>query len=87
MPFCSIFTAESGRIPFPKNLSIPKLPNADNAPLARCGATFDTPFVTNGAKEIREDQRLPPCFTAFLICVFDILISAPVFFVLLFVVY
>jgi len=31
--------------PFPKILSIPKLPNAESAPVAKCGAPFPTAFV------------------------------------------
>ena len=67
--------------PFPKILSTPRLPKVLRAPVARCGATFAAPFVIRGnalaPKEIKEDRKLPPSLTAFLICVFEILISAP----------
>ena len=51
--------------PLPKILSIPRLPSADNAPVASAGATFDTPFIAEGTalvpSENRDDHRLPPC--------------------------
>ena len=71
-------------MPFPKILSIPKLPKADNAPVAKCGATFETPFVKNGVNFSREVHKLPPCFTDFLIEDLENEISAPVLFFLAF---
>ena len=83
MPFWIIFTIESGRtappcIPLPKILSIPKLPKADMAPVPRCGATFETPFVKKGVNFSREVHKLPPCLIDFLIADLEKEISAPV---------
>jgi len=59
----------------PNILSVAKLPRELSAPVA----SPESAFVAKGAnlvpREKRDDQRLRPCGTAFLICVFEILRS------------
>ena len=70
------------RWPFPNILSTPRLAKPDNAPVAS-GAVA---FLANGigtdsnlrSKLINDPHKLPPRLIAFLIYVFDILISDPV---------
>ena len=89
MPFWIIFTIESGRtappcIPLPKILSIPKLPKAETAPVAKCGAILETPLVKKGVNFSREVHKLHPCLIDFLIEDLEKEISAPVLFFLAF---
>ena len=69
-------------IPLPNILSIPKLPKAETAPVAKAGTAFVNPFTANGntfaSKLASVEKRFPPCFATFLIFVLLILISAPV---------
>ena len=56
--------------------------NPDNAPVTSGAAAFLANGIAIGSnllpKLINDPHKLPPCLTAFLICVFDILISDPV---------
>ena len=62
------------------------------APVANAGVTFVIPFIAKGnnlaPRDASDVNKFPPCFTDFLIWVFDIFVSVPVpfatdFFILL----
>ena len=67
---------------FPNSLSTPRLPRAETAPVAKAGTAFEIPFIAYGStlapRDASDVNKFPPCFTDFLICVFDIFISVRV---------
>ena len=69
-------------IPFPNILFIPSSPSAVAAPVANAGTAFEIPFIAYGStfapREASDENKFPPCFTDFLICVLLIFISDPV---------
>ena len=58
-------------IPLPNILSIPKLPRADTAPVAKAGTAFVKPFTAYGntlaPRLASVEKRFPPCLATFLI--------------------
>ena len=69
------------RWPFPNILSTPRLAKPDKAPVTSGATAFLARGMAIGInlllKLIHDPNKLPPCLTAFLICVFDIFISDP----------
>lgn len=69
-------------IPFPNNLSTPRLPRGETTTVASAGTAFEIAEVAYGRSLVPRDasivNRFPPCFTILDICVFDILISEPI---------